>query len=92
MVISEYDNNDVMIWITRYWLSNSCTSLVLSSDVIQIRNLKIIIIKKNGTKSTRSLINWNENIDKIKKIENKIKIKREATSASLFEIKFKTNI
>ena len=81
-----------MIWITRYWLSNSCTSLVSSSDEIQIRNLKIIIIKKNGTKSIRNLINWNENKDKIKKIENKITIKREATSASLFEIKFKTKI
>ena len=81
-----------MMWITRYWLSNSCTSLVLSSDEIQIRNLKIIIIRKNGTKSIRSLINWNENIDKTKKIENKITIKREATSASLFEIKFKTKI
>ena len=92
MVISEYDNNDVMIWITRYWLSNSCTSLVLSIDEIQMRNLKIIIIKKNGTKSIRSLINWNENIDKIKKIEKKITIKREVTSASLFEIKFKTKI
>ena len=57
-----------------------------------MRNLKIIIIKKNGTKSIRSLINWNENMDKIKKIENKIKIKREVTSASLFEIKFKTKI
>ena len=56
------------MWITKYWLSNSCTSLVLSSDVIQIRNLKIIIIKKNGTKSIRNLINWNENIDKIKKL------------------------
>ena len=55
-----------------------------------MRNLKIIIIKKNGTKSIRSLINWNENIDKIKKIEKNITIKREATSASLFERKFKT--
>ena len=57
---------------------------------IQIRNLKIIITKKKGIKRTRNLINWNENIDKIKKIEKNITIKREATSASLFERKFKT--
>ena len=60
--------------------------------MIQQHKQQIIIIKKNGTKSIRSLINWNENMDKIKKIENKITIKREVTSASLFEIKFKTKI
>ena len=81
-----------MMWITRYWLSNSCTSLVLSSDEIQIRNLKIIITTKNGTKSILSLTNWNEKIDKTKKIKKNIIIKREATSASLFGIKFKTKI
>ena len=90
IVISEYDNNDVIIWRTKYWLSNSCTLLVSPSDDIQIRNLKIIITRKKGIKRTRNLINWNENIDKIKKIEKNITIKREATSASLFERKFKT--
>ena len=39
-----------MMWITRYWLSNSCTSLVLSSDEIQIRNLK-----KNPGKANKAV-------------------------------------
>ena len=92
IVMSEYDNNDVMMWRTRYWLSNNWTLSVSSSEDMQIRNRKIIITKKKGTKSTLSLINWNENMDKTKKIKNNITTKREATSASLFEIKFKTKI
>ena len=90
IVISEYDNSDVIMWRTRYSLSNNCKSLVSSCEETQIKNLKIIIIKKKGTKSTLNLINWNENTDKIKKIEKNITIKSEATSASLFEMKFKT--
>ena len=92
IVMSEYDNNDVMMWRTRYWLSNNWTLSVSSSEDMQIRNRKIIITKKKGTKSTLSLINWNENMDKTKKIKNNITTKREATSASLFEIKLKTKI
>ena len=92
IVMSEYDNNDVMMWRTRYWLSNNWTLSVSSSEDMQIRNRKIIITKKKGTKSTLSLINWNENMDKTKKIKNNITTKREATSAILFEIKIKTKI
>tara|TARA_B100000579_G_C22384680_1_gene644476 strand:- start:111 stop:287 length:177 start_codon:yes stop_codon:yes gene_type:complete len=43
-------------------------------EFILVKNLNMIKIKKNGIKSTLSLTNLNENIDKKKKVKKRITI------------------